>query len=137
MPIIFDSQKRKVITNQSDSDSSRNKPHTTISGKHLYKSYLHYINNIPSLNNKSTYCFVHKYPTRSVSVIGRYTNDLVDKNYEKNKLKEYFIEFNKINCQYKDCTHTNERECKVKELVSNNKIMKSRYENYINIVRNL
>ena len=85
---IFDSQKRKVITNQSDSDSSRNKPHTTISGKHLYKSYLHYINNIPSLNNKSTYYFVHKYPTRSVSVIGRYTNDLVDKNYEKNKLKE-------------------------------------------------
>lgn len=61
----------------------------------------------------------------------------LDINVEKNKLKEYFIEFNKINCQYKDCTHTNERECKVKELVSNNKIMKSRYENYINIVRNL
>ena len=61
----------------------------------------------------------------------------LDINIDKENLKKCFIEFNKVNCPYKDCTHTNEKECNVKKAVVANNIMKSRYENYLNIVRNL
>ena len=57
-------------------------------------------------------------------------------NLTKDEIKESFIEFNNINCPYKDCTHTNEKECKIKELVNNKKILKSRYENYVSMVKN-
>jgi len=53
----------------------------------------------------------------------------------KEQIKKSFIEFNKIICPYKDCNHTNEKECLVKDAVNKNIIMKSRYENYINFVR--
>ena len=53
----------------------------------------------------------------------------------KEQIKESFIEFNEITCPYKDCNHTNEKECLIKEAVNKNIIMKSRYENYISFVR--
>lgn len=86
-----------------------------------------------------------KHTTRHVELF-KYKTSLIadtpgfsslDINLEKNNLKDYFIEFKNAICPYKDCTHTNEKECRVKELVNQNKIMKSRYENYLNIVRNL
>ena len=86
-----------------------------------------------------------KHTTRHVELF-KYKSSLIadtpgfsslDIDLNKNELKDYFIEFKNANCLYKDCTHTNEKECRVKELVNNNKIMKSRYDNYINIVRNL
>lgn len=49
-------------------------------------------------------------------------------------IKNSFIEFNGVDCPYKDCTHTKEKECKIKELVNNKKILKSRYENYLGLV---
>ena len=49
-------------------------------------------------------------------------------------IKKSFIEFNNITCPYKDCSHTNEKECLVKELVKNKKILKSRYDNYLSMV---
>jgi ribosome biogenesis GTPase / thiamine phosphate phosphatase len=47
-------------------------------------------------------------------------------------IRDNFIEFNKYRhkCQYQDCFHLNEENCEIKKLVSNNKIMLSRYENY-------
>ena len=54
---------------------------------------------------------------------------------DKETIKNTFIEFNKITCPYKDCNHTNEKECLVKDAVNKNVIMKSRYENYISFVR--
>jgi len=59
----------------------------------------------------------------------------LDINFSKEEIKNAFIEFNKVECAYKDCNHTNEKECKIKQLVNDKKIMKSRYENYINFVR--
>lgn len=46
-------------------------------------------------------------------------------------LKHSFIEFNNIDCKYKDCNHDLENDCKIKEKVENNTILKSRYENYL------
>lgn len=86
-----------------------------------------------------------KHTTRHVELFN-YKNSLIadtpgfsslDIKLTKEAVKECFVEFKNAKCPYKDCTHTNEKECNVKELVNNNKIMNSRYENYINIVRNL
>ena len=46
-----------------------------------------------------------------------------------------FFEFKNIKCPYKDCKHINEKECAIKELVKNKKILKSRYDNYISMVK--
>ena len=59
--------------------------------------------------------------------------DLISIN--KEQIKTSFIEFNKINCEYKDCMHLNEKECKIKKLVNEKKILKSRYDNYVSFVR--
>ena len=86
-----------------------------------------------------------KHTTRHVELF-KYKNSLIadtpgfsslDIKLDKSDLKQYFIEFKSVNCPYKDCTHTNEKECSVKKCVEKNIIMKSRYDNYLNIVRNL
>ena len=48
------------------------------------------------------------------------------------KLKNTFKEIanNQENCEYKDCSHINEKECYIKQLVNNGKILKTRYDNY-------
>ncbi len=48
-------------------------------------------------------------------------------------LKEYYKEFVEVlnECKYNQCTHTHEPECKVKELVQNGLILKSRYDSYL------
>ncbi|MGJ8455112.1 ribosome small subunit-dependent GTPase A [Pseudothermotoga sp. U03pept] len=51
-------------------------------------------------------------------------------------LKFYFPEIAENNsCLFKDCNHIDEPGCKVKELVQEGKIAKSRYENYLQIFR--
>ncbi len=52
----------------------------------------------------------------------------------KEKIRDAFIEFKKYPCPFKDCSHTKEKECFVKEQVLANNIMKSRYENYLNFI---
>lgn len=58
---------------------------------------------------------------------------------EKIDLAQNFIEFFKhsSSCKYNGCLHINEPSCKVKELVENNTILKSRYENYITFINDL
>ncbi len=50
------------------------------------------------------------------------------------EIKNSFKEFN-VNCKYQDCNHINEQGCAVIKLVNNNKILKSRYENYLKFRR--
>jgi len=85
-----------------------------------------------------------KHTTRHVELFNYKTSFIADtpgfssldiNTLTKEQIKDSFIEFNKITCPYKDCNHTNEKECLIKEAVNNNKIMKSRYDNYINFVR--
>lgn len=46
------------------------------------------------------------------------------------EIRDSFIEFNKVNCDFKNCMHINEKKCKVKELVLKGDILQSRYDNY-------
>jgi len=58
---------------------------------------------------------------------------------ESNELDKYFVEFSKFieNCKYIGCNHVKEDECGVKQAYNNNKISKSRYENYVKIYNEL
>lgn len=48
------------------------------------------------------------------------------------KLKYYFKEIKEFgNCLFKDCNHVDEPGCKIKELVEEGVIARSRYENYL------
>ena len=55
------------------------------------------------------------------------------KEIPKDELKNLFIDIKKYNdnCEYQDCSHTKEKECNIKILVKEGKILESRYENYI------
>lgn len=52
-------------------------------------------------------------------------------------IKNSFIEFKNIQCKFKDCRHINEKECLVKEKVTNKEILKSRYDNYLRFINDL
>lgn len=56
------------------------------------------------------------------------------KTYTKEQIRDSFIEFSKYPCPFKDCSHTNEKECVVKQQVSSNNILESRYFNYLNFI---
>lgn len=49
------------------------------------------------------------------------------------EIRDQFTEFNRYReeCKYKDCMHHKEDHCKIKELVDEGVILKSRYENYL------
>lgn len=54
--------------------------------------------------------------------------------YNKESIRDSFLEFNQYTCEYRDCMHLKEEKCEVKEKVNDNKIMKSRYKNYCNFI---
>ena len=59
--------------------------------------------------------------------------DLTDIN--KEDLKNYYPEFQNCHCKYQNCLHYKETNCEVKEKVSSNEILTSRYENYITFLK--
>lgn len=63
-----------------------------------------------------------------------YTND-----FEKEELKYYFPEFDKYlnQCRFQGCNHVNEPGCAVKEALKNGAIHKVRYENYLEMYKEL
>lgn len=52
------------------------------------------------------------------------------------EIKNSFIEFQNYNCPFKNCMHNKEQNCKVKEAVLNNQILLSRYQNYLDFIKN-
>lgn len=54
-------------------------------------------------------------------------------------LSHTFVEFfeHSKDCKFKGCTHVNEPGCKIKELVKNNEILESRYQNYLTFVKEI
>lgn len=50
----------------------------------------------------------------------------------RDNMKEMFEHLDK--CKYKDCLHINEDNCYIKELLENNEILPSRYQNYKNFI---
>lgn len=54
----------------------------------------------------------------------------------KEEIKNSFVEFKTYACPYKDCMHFKEQNCLVKEAVEKEKILASRYQNYIEFIKN-
>lgn len=52
-------------------------------------------------------------------------------------LKNYFPEFvkNASGCKFRECLHYHEPKCRIKEMVKNGKIMKSRYDAYLHMFK--
>ena len=55
-------------------------------------------------------------------------------DYTKEQIKDAFVEFKEYPCPFKDCLHTKEKECSVKQAVEEGKILRSRYDNYLNFI---
>lgn len=81
-----------------------------------------------------------KHTTRYVSLLNVGRGKIVDTpgfsslsldNYSDEEIKNSFREFKKYNCKYKDCSHTKEDGCSIKD---NKNILKSRYYNYIKFI---
>lgn len=64
--------------------------------------------------------------------------DFIDMKVED--IRDNFIEFNlyKDKCKFSDCMHNKEdiNICEVKKRLNNNEIIQSRYENYLNFIKN-
>ena len=60
----------------------------------------------------------------------------LDLNINKDELKYTFPDFN-YQCKYKSCNHINEDGCEVIKALNNKKILKSRYENYIKLLKEI
>ena len=56
------------------------------------------------------------------------------KQMTNEEIRDSFIEFNEYPCPFRDCMHINEKECVVKQQVSSNNILESRYLNYLNFI---
>ena len=57
-------------------------------------------------------------------------------NIEQNELQHYYNEFLELaeDCRFSGCSHANEPDCKIKELVSSGTIDAGRYERYIELL---
>lgn len=84
-----------------------------------------------------------KHTTRHVELIRLYGGLVADtpgfssidfKGMTLEDIRNSFPEMREFNCEYRDCMHINEQNCEVKRLVSENKILKSRYENYLKFI---
>lgn len=80
--------------------------------------------------------------TELISVCGGYVADTPGfssinlNDMDVTFIRDNFIEFNKYRhlCEYSDCMHNLEENCYIKKLVLENKILKSRYEDYLNFI---
>ncbi|GLB46813.1 putative ribosome biogenesis GTPase RsgA 1 [Philodulcilactobacillus myokoensis] len=60
-------------------------------------------------------------------------------NIDYRHLKDYFPEFvnNENKCRFRECLHVKEPHCAIKSMVDNGEIMKSRYDDYIQLFEGL
>lgn len=56
-------------------------------------------------------------------------------NYQKEDVRNAFLEFKDFPCLYQDCMHIKESECLVKKSVLEGKILESRYLNYVSFIK--
>jgi len=84
-----------------------------------------------------------RHTTRHVEMIELFDGMLLDtpgfsalefQNMTKIEVRDAFIEFRNFPCLYRDCMHTNESDCMVKQAVHDGNILKSRYENYLKLM---
>ena len=55
--------------------------------------------------------------------------------FTSDDIKNSFKEFANYSCQFRDCRHDQEKNCGVKDAVKNEKILDSRYDNYLSLIK--
>lgn len=74
------------------------------------------------------------YETKNIYIVDTPGFSSLDiKDINPKELKKYFKEFSYINCKFKDCTH--EKNCEITKAVEKGIIKKSRYENYLKLLK--
>ena len=61
----------------------------------------------------------------------------VDLDMDLVSLSQTFIEFFECKCKFNPCLHLNEPQCSVKQKVDNKEILQSRYDNYLDFVKEI
>lgn len=61
----------------------------------------------------------------------------VDLDMDLVSLSQTFVDFFECKCKFNPCLHLNEPQCSVKQKVENNEILKSRYDNYLDFVKEI
>lgn len=66
-------------------------------------------------------------------------SSLYMQDFEKEDLKDYFVEFHEYEgqCRFQGCMHIHEPSCRVKEALEQGKISRIRYENYVTLYEEL
>ena len=54
--------------------------------------------------------------------------------FTKEEIRNSFVEFKNYDCPFKDCSHTKEKECVIKEKVIEKEILEERYNDYIKFI---
>ncbi len=84
-----------------------------------------------------------KHTTRVVSLFELNNGKILDTpgfsaldfyEFSKDEIKNSFVEFNNYDCPFRDCSHTKEEECRVKEKVRDKEILEERYNDYIKFI---
>ncbi len=84
-----------------------------------------------------------RHTTRVVELFEEFNGKVMDtpgfsaldfNNVSKEDIRDAFREFKHYPCPFKDCMHTKEAECRVKEEVLANNILESRYNNYLSFI---
>lgn len=85
-----------------------------------------------------------KHTTRTVELFEFLDGQVLDtpgfsalnfEGYKREDIKEAFREFKLYTCPFKDCSHTKEGECEIKRQVELGNIMRSRYQAYLQYLK--
>lgn len=85
-----------------------------------------------------------KHTTRTVELFEFLDGQVLDtpgfsalnfEGYKREDIKEAFREFKLYTCSFKDCSHTKEGECEIKRQVELGNIMRSRYQAYLQYLK--
>lgn len=85
-----------------------------------------------------------KHTTRTVELYDFLDGQVLDtpgfsalnfEGFTKEEIKDSFREFANYSCPFKDCSHTKEGECEIKRQVSLGNILESRYNNYLQYLK--
>lgn len=85
-----------------------------------------------------------KHTTRHVELLELFKGKLLDtpgfssidfNDLSNDDIKKAFIEFNHYNCKYKDCSHTNEKECEVIKATKKDNLLEERHSNYLKFLQ--
>lgn len=86
----------------------------------------------------------HTTTSRTLYVVGDFMiidtpgfSSIVTSDIKSSEISHYYLDFEEFYnlCSFRDCTHTHEPDCAVKEALSEGKISKDRYERYLEIFK--